>query len=73
MTQEWGSFESLKEVDLQGHLASGNGDADRPTNKRAASSERPQDSDYQLNQTLSLPKGLSVTHGNRCWRFALPC
>ncbi|MEG6660452.1 hypothetical protein V2A87_50880, partial [Pseudomonas aeruginosa] len=37
---------------------------DRPTGKRAAPSERPQDSDYQLSQALSLLKGLSVTRGN---------
>ncbi len=48
MTQERSSFEGFKEADLQGHLANGNGGADRPTGKRAAPSERPQDSDYQL-------------------------
>ncbi len=64
VTQERSSFEGFKEADLQGHLANGNGGADRPTGKRAAPSERPQDSDYQLSQALSLLKGLSVTRGN---------
>jgi carboxyl-terminal processing protease len=56
--------ENYKEADLLGHLGNGNGGADKPTTKAKASKARPQDDDYQLNQALSLLKGLSVTRGN---------
>jgi carboxyl-terminal processing protease len=56
--------ENYKEADLLGHLGNGNGGADKPTTKAAAGKARPQDDDYQLNQALSLLKGLSVTRGN---------
>ncbi|MDH0745697.1 S41 family peptidase [Pseudomonas sp. GD03842] len=56
--------ENYKEADLLGHLGNGNGGADRPTTKAKAAKARPQDDDYQLNQALSLLKGLSVTRGN---------
>ncbi|MCO8165699.1 S41 family peptidase [Pseudomonas sp. 21LCFQ02] len=56
--------ENYKEADLYGHLGNGNGGADRPTVKGSAAKSRPQDEDYQLNQALSLLKGLSVTRGN---------
>lgn len=56
--------ENYKEADLLGHLGNGNGGADKPTTKSAAGKARPQDDDYQLNQALSLLKGLSVTRGN---------
>ncbi|MBF7728542.1 S41 family peptidase [Pseudomonas sp. N040] len=55
--------ESYKEADLAGHLGNGNGGADKPTGKPAAPVARPQDDDYQLNQALSLLKGLNVTRG----------
>ncbi|MFS2156541.1 S41 family peptidase [Pseudomonas sp. Pseusp122] len=56
--------ENYKEADLLGHLGNGNGGADKPTVKGSAAKARPQDDDYQLNQALSLLKGLSVTRGN---------
>ncbi|WP_268799110.1 S41 family peptidase [Pseudomonas huanghezhanensis] len=56
--------ENYKEADLLGHLGNGNGGADKPTTKAKAGKARPQDDDYQLNQALSLLKGLSVTRGN---------
>ncbi|WP_407313270.1 S41 family peptidase [Pseudomonas sp. nanlin1] len=58
--------ENFKEADLQGHLGNGNGGADRPSNKvpTVSNKSRPQDSDFQLSQALSLLKGLSVTRGN---------
>jgi carboxyl-terminal processing protease len=56
--------ENYKEADLLGHLGNGNGGADKPTTKSKAGKARPQDDDYQLNQALSLLKGLSVTRGN---------
>ena len=56
--------ENYKEADLLGHLGNGNGGADKPTSKSKAAKARPQDDDYQLNQALSLLKGLSVTRGN---------
>jgi carboxyl-terminal processing protease len=66
LTQEQdNSDQYYKEADLAGHLSNGNGGADKPTQvprstgKPAAS--KPQDSDYQLSQALSLLKGLNVT------------
>jgi carboxyl-terminal processing protease len=57
--------ENYKEADLAGHLGNGNGGADKPTTKASAGKKaRPQDDDFQLNQALSLLKGLSVTRGN---------
>ncbi len=56
--------ENYKEADLLGHLGNGNGGADKPTVKGAASKARPQDDDFQLSQALSLLKGLSITRGN---------
>lgn len=57
--------ENYKEADLSGHLGNGNGGADKPTTKAPAGQKaRPQDSDFQLSQALSLLKGLSVTRGN---------
>jgi carboxyl-terminal processing protease len=56
--------ENYKEADLLGHLGNGNGGVDKPTVKGSAAKARPQDDDYQLNQGLSLLKGLSVTRGN---------
>jgi carboxyl-terminal processing protease len=56
--------DNYKEADLLGHLGNGNGGADKPTTKAKAGKARPQDDDYQLNQALSLLKGLSVTRGN---------
>ncbi|HEY0290167.1 MAG TPA: S41 family peptidase [Pseudomonas sp.] len=56
--------ENYKEADLLGHLGNGNGGADKPTTAAKAGKARPQDDDYQLNQALSLLKGLSVTRGN---------
>ncbi|MDE1168168.1 MAG: S41 family peptidase [Pseudomonas sp.] len=57
--------ENFKEADLQGHLGNGNGGADRPSSNKVpaatSKSARPQDSDFQLSQALSLLKGLSVT------------
>lgn len=52
--------ESYKEADLAGHLGNGNGGADKPSSKTKAK-PRPQDDDYQLNQALTLLKGLNVT------------
>ena len=51
---------SYKEADLTGHLGNGNGGADKPSSKTKAK-PRPQDDDYQLNQALTLLKGLNVT------------
>ncbi|MFF7707505.1 S41 family peptidase [Pseudomonas sp. NPDC007930] len=60
--------ETFKEADLQGHLGNGNGGADRPSRQAAPATNgkkaRPQDSDFQLSQALSLLKGLKVTRGN---------
>ena len=56
--------DNYKEADLLGHLGNGNGGADKPTTKAKAGKARPQDDDYQMNQALSLLKGLSVTRGN---------
>ncbi|UVE18204.1 S41 family peptidase [Pseudomonas sp. LS44] len=56
--------EIYKEADLAGHLGNGNGGADKPTGKKAATTPRPQDDDYQLGQALNLLKGLNVTRGN---------
>ncbi|MCY1397394.1 putative carboxyl-terminal-processing protease, deltaproteobacterial [compost metagenome] len=65
LTREQSDFEGFKEADLQGHLSNGNGGADRPTTAgKAGDQPRPQDSDYQLSQALSLLKGLSVSRGN---------
>ena len=52
--------ESYKEADLAGHLGNGNGGADKPSSK-IKEQPRPQDDDYQLNQALTLLKGLNVT------------
>ncbi|MHB9798250.1 S41 family peptidase [Pseudomonas sp. MT3] len=64
VTREKNEFDGFKEADLQGHLANGNGGKDRPTAAGKAPVDRPQDSDYQLSQALSLLKGLSVSRGN---------
>ncbi|KQQ49315.1 peptidase S41 [Pseudomonas sp. Leaf127] len=56
--------ENYREADLLGHLGNGNGGADKPTVKSTPGKARPQDEDYQLNQALSLLKGLSITRGN---------
>jgi len=64
VTREQGDFDGFKEADLQGHLANGNGGKDRPTTPGKRPEERPQASDYQLDQALSLLKGLSVSRGN---------
>jgi carboxyl-terminal processing protease len=57
--------DTFKEADLQGHLGNGNGGADRPTgSSKAKRQDRPQDSDYQLSQALSLLKGLNITKGD---------
>ncbi len=56
--------ENYREADLLGHLGNGNGGADKPTVKNTPGKARPQDEDYQLNQALSLLKGLSITRGN---------
>ncbi|MNE46481.1 putative CtpA-like serine protease [compost metagenome] len=65
VTREQSEFEGFKEADLAGHLSNGNGGKDRPTaGKKSANQPRPQDSDYQLGQALSLLKGLSVSRGN---------
>ncbi|MCY1438095.1 hypothetical protein D9M71_542790 [compost metagenome] len=65
VTREQSEFEGFKEADLAGHLSNGNGGEDRPTaGKKSANQPRPQDSDYQLGQALSLLKGLSVSRGN---------
>ncbi|MCP8467369.1 S41 family peptidase [Pseudomonas sp. ZM23] len=64
VTREQSEFDGFKEADLQGHLANGNGGKDRPTTAGKPPVERPQDSDYQMSQALSLLKGLSVSRGN---------
>ena len=64
VTREQSDFEGFKEADLQGHLANGNGGKDRPTTPGKAPEVNPQESDYQLNQAISLLKGLSVSRGN---------
>lgn len=64
VTREQGDFEGFKEADLQGHLANGNGGKDRPTPAGKRPEDRPQDSDFQLSQALSLLKGLSVSRGS---------
>lgn len=64
VTREQSEFDGFKEADLQGHLANGNGGKDRPTASGKPPVDRPQDSDYQLSQALSLLKGLSVSRGN---------
>lgn len=48
----------LKEADLQGHLNNANGDKAR---NKAATRNKPQDTDYQLGQALNLLKGLNIT------------
>ncbi len=64
VTREQSEFDGFKEADLQGHLANGNGGKDRPTAAGKRPEDRPQESDYQLGQALSLLKGLSVSRGN---------
>lgn len=53
---------NYREADLAGHLANGNGGPDKPSSSRSQA-PRPQDDDYQLNQALSLLKGLNITRG----------
>ncbi|WP_152226938.1 S41 family peptidase [Pseudomonas sp. SCB32] len=65
VTREQSDFDGFKEADLQGHLANGNGGKDRPTAPGKRPEDRPQESDYQLGQALSLLKGLSVSRGNK--------
>lgn len=64
VTREQNEFDGFKEADLQGHLANGNGGKERPTASGKRPEDRPQDSDFQLGQALSLLKGLSVSRGN---------
>lgn len=54
----------LREADLAGHLDNGNGIEEQSGVVREAA-ERPQDSDYQLNQALILLKGLNITRAKK--------
>lgn len=58
VTRETGSEGDLREADLAGHLGNGNGGPDRSS---STSSSRNQDDDYQLNQAVTLLKGLNIT------------
>lgn len=57
LTREEDEIAAVRESDLQGHLRSNQSSAPAA----AADRERPQDNDYQLNQALTLLKGLHIT------------
>lgn len=54
----------VREADLQGHLNNSSGN-ETPTRRGVERVERPQDSDYQLNQALNLLKGLNITRNQQ--------
>ncbi|PKM29337.1 MAG: peptidase S41 [Gammaproteobacteria bacterium HGW-Gammaproteobacteria-11] len=54
----------VREADLQGHLNNSSGN-ETPTQRAVERVERPQDSDYQLNQALNLLKGLNITRNQQ--------
>ncbi len=61
VTRDRDTFAGVKEADLAGHLGNGNGGADKPTKGgKPAAKPKLQDEDYQLNQGLTLLKGLNV-------------
>ncbi|WP_163831024.1 S41 family peptidase [Spartinivicinus ruber] len=51
---------TYKEADLQGHLGNGNGLEDKPSSKKAKKVDKQLEDDHQLQQALSLLKGLSI-------------
>ncbi|WP_274688835.1 S41 family peptidase [Spartinivicinus poritis] len=53
---------TYKEADLQGHLNNGNGLKDKPSSLKAKKVDKQLESDNQLQQALSLLKGLSIAN-----------
>lgn len=53
---------TYKEADLQGHLNNGNGLKDKPSNQKASKTDNQLEKDHQLQQALSLLKGLSIAN-----------